>query len=158
MPTSLAALARLVGGTVVGDDSVEIEGAASLLEAGPGDITLVARNEKADRWAAVSARAAVVPLIFPSESLTMPIFQVEDVHRAFTAIVTHFRPPRPHRRIGVSPAATIDLRARLGATVAVSPGATIGVVAEFGAGSPVLASAYLLACGTQRHNHSTLSY
>src|SRR5258708_39245395 len=130
MPTSLAALARLVGGTVVGDDSVEIEGAASLLDAGPGDITLVDRNEKADRLAAVSARAAVVPLSFPSESLTMPILQVEDVHRAFTAIVTHFRPPRPRRRIGISTAATIDSSARLGDDVDVYPGGTIGMDVE----------------------------
>ncbi len=44
MPTSLAALARLVDGTVVGDAAVEIEGAAALYDARSGDITLVDRN------------------------------------------------------------------------------------------------------------------
>ena len=145
MPTSLAALARLVGGTVVGDDSVEIEGAAALLDAGPGDITLIDRNEKADRLAAVIARAAVVPLSFPTESLTMPVLQVEDVHRAFTAIVTHFRPPRPRRRIGISPAAMIDSSARLGDDVDVHPGATIGMDVEIGAGSTIHAGAHIMA-------------
>ena len=56
----------LVDGTVVGDGSVEIDGAATLLDAGRGDITLVDRNEKAERLAATrpvprSCRAAFPP-------------------------------------------------------------------------------------------------
>jgi UDP-3-O-[3-hydroxymyristoyl] glucosamine N-acyltransferase len=145
MPTSLAALARLVDGTVVGDATVEIEGAASLYDAGTGDITLVDRNEKADRLAATPARAAVVPRSFPTEGLTMPIVVVDDVHRAFTTIVTHFRPPRPRSRIGVSPAATISPAARLGDDVDVHPGATIGVDVEIGSGSTIHSGAQLMA-------------
>ena len=57
MPTSLAALARLVGGELRGDGTRRIEGAATLADAGPGDITLVDKNEKADRLAAATAHA-----------------------------------------------------------------------------------------------------
>src|SRR5438552_11164646 len=114
MPISLAALARLVDGQIMGDASVEIAGAATLLDAREGDITLVDRTEKAERLAASTARAAVVPRGFPVESLVMPAIVVDDVHCAFTAIVTHFRPPRPRRRVGISPGAVIHPSAQVG--------------------------------------------
>jgi UDP-3-O-[3-hydroxymyristoyl] glucosamine N-acyltransferase len=145
MPTSLAALARLVDGTVVGDPAVEVAGAAALLDAGPGDITLVDRNEKAERLAASSACAAVVPRNFPTDALTMPAVQVDDVHRAFTTMVTHFRPPRPRSRLGISPAAVVSSTARLGDDVDVHSGATIGDDVQIGAGSTIHSGAHILA-------------
>ena len=109
MPTTLAALARLVGGELLGDGALEICGAATLIDAAGGDITLVDRNEKAERLAAAKARAAVVPRGFPVEALTMPAIVVEDVHRAFTAIVMHFRPPAS-RTAGASAQSPLSIR------------------------------------------------
>ncbi len=97
MPTTLSALAKLVAATVVGDATVEITGAATLLDATPQDITLVDKGEKAGSLATSAARAAVVPSEFPLDTLTMPALLVDDVHQAFTAIVLHFRPQRPRR-------------------------------------------------------------
>ena len=145
MPTTLAALARLVDGELLGDGALEICGAAALMDAASGEITLVDRNEKAERLAATSARAAVVPRGFPVESLTMPAIVVEDVHRAFTAIVMHFRPPRATHRTGISPAASIDPSARLGADVDVHAGATIDADVEIGAGSTIHSGARIMA-------------
>ena len=84
MAATLAALASLVEGRLIGDGSVEILGAATLLDAGQGDITLVDKNEKAEQLAATRARAAVVPCGFLADRLTMPAIEVKDVHRAFT--------------------------------------------------------------------------
>jgi len=145
MPTSLAALARLVGGDIVGDSTVELTGAATLTDATDVDITLVDKVEKADRLAAGRARAAVVPRNFPLASLTMPAIVVEDVHRAFTAIVTHFRPPRPRPRTGVSPLAAVHRGARLGTDVDVHPGAMIDVDVEIGPGSTIHSGARIMA-------------
>jgi len=145
MPTTLAALARLVDGELLGDGALAIGGAATLMDAAGGDITLVDRNEKAERLAAASARAAVIPRGFPTESLTMPAIVVEDVHRAFTAIVMHFRPPRVSRRTGISSAAVIDPSARLGEDVDVHAGATIDADVEIGAGSTIHCGARIMA-------------
>lgn len=145
MPTTLAALARLVGGDVVGDATVEVDGAAALTDATAGDITLVDKNEKAERLAAGVARAAVVPRGFPIQALTMPAIEVDDVHRAFTTIVTHFRPPRIQHRIGISPAATIGSNVSLGSDVDVHPGATIDVDVEIGADSTIHSGARIMA-------------
>ena len=145
MPTTLAALAQLVDGELVGDGALAIRGAETLLDAGSGDITLVDRNEKAERLATASASAAVVPRGFPLDVLTTSAIVVEDVHRAFTAIVMHFRPPRASQRTGISSAASIDPSARLGADVDVHAGATIGADVHIGADSTIHSGARIMA-------------
>ena len=145
MPTTLSALARLVGGDVAGDDSVPIDGAATLPDARDGDITLVDKSEKAGSLAGTAARAAVVPRGFPLESLEMPAIVVDDVHRAFTTILTQFRPPRSRRRCGISPAATISATARLADDVDAHALATIGDDAQIGSGSTIHAGARIMA-------------
>ena len=125
MPTTLGALAQLVDGELVGDASIEIAGAAPLLDAGAGDITLVDKNEKADRLAASAARAAVVPRGFPTDALTMPAIVVDDVHQAFTAIVSTFvRRARASAHWHQRHRRHQPQRPRLGDDVDVHPGAT----------------------------------
>ncbi len=145
MPTTLAALAHLVGGELVGDGTLEITGAAALLDAQPNDITLVDRTEKAAALAAAQARAAIVPRGFPLESLTMPAIVAADVHQAFIAIVLHFRPPRPQQRIGVSPHAVVSPAARLAEDVDVHAGATIEADVVVGSGSTIYPGARIMA-------------
>jgi len=145
MAVRLAMLAQLVGGQVIGDDSVEVQGAATLLDAGPGDITLVDKNMKSDRLAATQARAVVVPANFSTAALTMPAIQVADVHQAFTAIVTYFRPPRQHSRSGISPLAAIHPTARIAENVEIHPAVTIGEDVQIGPGSTLHAGVHVMA-------------
>jgi len=145
MGASLEALAKLVGGDLFGQASMEVESAAALSDAGPADITLVDRSEKADKLVASSAKAAVVPRGFPTDALAIPLIVVDDVHEAFSAIVAYFRPARLHKRIGVSPHATVSASAKLGADVDVHPGATIGEEVEIGAGSTIHCGARIMA-------------
>jgi UDP-3-O-[3-hydroxymyristoyl] glucosamine N-acyltransferase len=145
MPTTLSALAHLVGGDVVGDAALEIAGAATLLDAAASDITLVDKNEKLTSLSASAARAAVVPRGFPVESLSMPAIVVDDVHRAFTAIVLHFRPARTRQRMGISPHALISPSARLAGGVDVHAGASIGDDVEIGSGSTIYPGARVMA-------------
>ena len=117
MTTTLAALAQLVGGRVLGDETISIEGAATMRNAGPTDITLADTQDKAERLAQSRARAAIVPKDVASPAI--PAIQVDDVHRAFAAIVTQFRPRRAVRR-GVSPLAEVSPTARLADDVEVA--------------------------------------
>jgi UDP-3-O-[3-hydroxymyristoyl] glucosamine N-acyltransferase len=145
MPTTLSALAQLVQGEVIGDPAVEVDDAATLLDAGPRDITLVDRNAKPGSLAAAKARAVVVPSNFPREELNLPAIVVADEHPAFTQIVMHFRPPRQKQRAGISPQAIVDPSARLAADVEVEGGATIGPEVEIGSGSSVRSGARVMA-------------
>jgi UDP-3-O-[3-hydroxymyristoyl] glucosamine N-acyltransferase len=143
MATSLAALAELVGGRIVGDSSLLVENAATLRDAGPSDITLVDTKEKAQRLAGSPARAVVAPLDFVPEGRAA--IQVGDVHRAFTTIVCHFRPPRRVTYRGVSPVAHVSPTARIARDVEIGPGATVGDDVEIGAGSVIHQGANIMA-------------
>lgn len=145
MPTTVAALARLVQGEVVGDPTVEIDSAATLDEATAAAITLVDKQVKPQRLAQSAARALVAPRDFSLAQCDRPTILVDDIHRAFSAIVMHFRPPRPRPRIGVSPHALVHGSVRLGDDVDVHAGATIDADVVIGAGSTIHAGVRIMA-------------
>ena len=123
MAATLGELAVLVGGTVVGDGTVEITGADTLRDAKPGEISFLDNPYKQQRLGVTDASAAVVPAgCQPAE---IPVIQVEDVPAAFAKIVTFFKPPRQAVRRGVSPHAVVHQGAQLGQDVEIGPGATI---------------------------------
>ena len=93
MPITLADLADMVRGSVVGDGARLVAGANTLNSAGPTDITLVDSPDKVHRLARSRAGAVVVPRHL--ESIDRPAIQVDDVHEAFALIVGHFRPVGP---------------------------------------------------------------
>jgi UDP-3-O-[3-hydroxymyristoyl] glucosamine N-acyltransferase len=131
-----------VQGAVVGNATLEISGAAALADVRPGQITFIDVAEKLGRLAASSAAAAIVPRGIAPAGL--PAIEVEDVHAAFTAVVTHFKPRRAAARVGVHPGAHVSPSARLGRDVEVHPGAMIGDDVEIGDGATIHAGACLL--------------
>ena len=143
MQATLAELAALVDGRVIGDGNLVIRGAAPLRDAQPGDITLLDDADFGSLLDSTKAIAAVVPSLL--EAPGFPAVQVEDTHRAFALIISKFRPPRAEPSIGVSPAATISPSAVLGVDVDVHPQATIGDDVEIGDGSTVHSGARIMA-------------
>lgn len=143
MQATLAELARLVDGQVVGDSQVMILGAATLRDAEPGQITLLDQMEKGYLLADCRATAVVAPRGFSSKNL--PVVQVDDVHHAFAAMVRHFSPPRTMPRIGVSPLAAVSSTAAIGRDVDIHPFATIGENVTIGDGSTIHAGVHIMA-------------
>lgn len=143
-------LAHLVGGRLEGDGAVSIAGAASILRAQPGDITLCDTARLAARVAASSASAVVVPDGFPETQISRIV--VADVHGAFAQIVALFRPAHACRPIGKSSAAHIAPSARLADDVQVHPFATVGEEVEVGEGTVIHAGVHVMAgCRIGRH-------
>lgn len=135
MAATLAELAQLVGGTLLGPGELEIEGAATLSTAGPHDITFVDSAERLPRLEQTPAAAVVVPrLISPGKR---PAIEVDDVHAAFARIVCHFRPVRMQPRVGISRDAVVSRSAQLAHDVDVHPGATIGDEVTIGPGTTI---------------------
>lgn len=143
MQATLSELAAAVDGQVVGDGSLVVYGAAPLDQAKPGEITLIDKAEKGHDLAASRAAAAVAPRSFVPNGT--PVIQVDDVHRAFAAIVTRFRPPRPRTRVGISPLAAVSPTARVGRNVDIYPYATIGDDVEIGDGSTIHSGVHVMA-------------
>src|SRR5262245_55789060 len=113
MQASLALLAELVHGRLVGDGGVVISGAAPLGQARAGEITFLDAADKTSLLEQSAASAAVVPqgVAYPGHAL----IEVADVHEAFAAIHRHLHPRRAPRHIGISPAAHVSPSARLAA-------------------------------------------
>ncbi len=140
---SLEELARLVDGTLVGDGTLIIHGAATLNTATDADISLLDDTEKSHLLTRTAAAALVVPRDF--SPLGRAAIQVDNVHAAFARIVENFRPLRRGRQAGVSPAAVISSTARLGDGVTIHAGAHIGDECIIGNGSTIHSGVTLLA-------------
>jgi UDP-3-O-[3-hydroxymyristoyl] glucosamine N-acyltransferase len=143
MQATLAELAALVDGQIVGDGQLMILGAATVRDAGPGQITLVDQVDKAHLLEQCLAAAVVAPKGFVPRSL--PAIQVADVHRAFAMIVSHFCPPREMPRIGISPLASISSNATIGNNVDIHPFATIGDGVCIGDGATIHSGVHIMA-------------
>lgn len=143
MQATLAELAALVGGQIVGDGQMVILGAATLRDVEAGQITLVDRIEKSHLLQGCRAAAVVAPPGYVPQQ--MAAIQVADVHAAFAAIVEYFVPPLRQTRIGVSPQAAISPTAVLGSDVDVHPFATIGDGVTIGAGSTIHSGVQIMA-------------
>ncbi|MCL2006170.1 MAG: UDP-3-O-(3-hydroxymyristoyl)glucosamine N-acyltransferase [Planctomycetaceae bacterium] len=124
MSTTLAELAALVGGTVLGDENLPIEGVAPLQSAAPTELTFL---ERADRVALLKrkskAGAVVVPIDVAIEGFS--VIQVPNVLESFEKIARFFQPPRDESIFGISDQAFIHPKAKIGSNVAVGPFAVI---------------------------------
>jgi UDP-3-O-[3-hydroxymyristoyl] glucosamine N-acyltransferase len=143
MSVSLKELASLVGGQVCGDGELQLSGAATIRDAKAGEITLADSPQLAKQLAGCAASAVVVPGGFQPQGIDCLV--VDHVHGAFARIVAHFRPPRPARRVGISPGAHISSSARLGSGVDIHAAATIGDDVEIGDGAVVHAGVRIMA-------------
>ncbi|MGE0609041.1 MAG: UDP-3-O-(3-hydroxymyristoyl)glucosamine N-acyltransferase [Pirellulales bacterium] len=143
MPIQLGDLCKLVAGELAGDHALPIHGADILVRAKPGEITFIDDPTKLRELQATSASAAVVPRGVLADHL--PTVQVDDVHAAFAAIVTRFRPPRRKSHGGVSPHAIVSPTAQLAEGVEVHAGAIIGDDVQLGKGTVVHAGARIMA-------------
>ncbi len=132
MSLTLAQIARLVDGQLLGDGQLPICGAATLSTARPGEITLCDNAKLAPQLARCQASAAIVP---HGLDAPVPHVVVADVHAAFAKVVAQFRPQKPPRPVGIHPQAVVSLSARIGDGAQIHPLAVIGDNAEIGDGT-----------------------
>ena len=97
-------LAKQVGGSLIGDGSVEIHGVASLADAGPTDLSFFANDKYLDALATTRAGALVTAKNLPEAK--MPQIVLADPFLGINRLVDLFHPPDESK-----PAAGIDSRA-----------------------------------------------
>lgn len=142
MSTTLADLAKLVNGRLVGEPTTAITGAATLDVVEPGQITLADHSDRASKLAESAAAAAIVSEQVVCEQ--KPAIVVDDVHEAFAQVVAHFRPTFARQSVGISSDAVISPTAQLAENVDVHPLAVIGEGVVIGSGSTIHAGAKIL--------------
>ncbi len=123
MEATLAQLAELVDGELHGDGNLAIRGASPLSDAETGHITML---DQADREACLEGCSASA-ILGPSDLAPngRPLIRVSDVHTAFAAIVSHFRPRRTAIVRGISHDAFVSPSTTLGEDVDIHARAVI---------------------------------
>ncbi len=136
--TSLAKLAELVGGEVLGDPQLPIRGVADLRMGGPGTIGFLRDASRIELARSSGCAALLVPA--PLEGLAAAQVVVRSPDSAFARIASFFHPPPRASRHEVHPSAVVDPGAvlhqpvRIDALVSVAAGAEIGAGSYLGAG------------------------
>lgn len=139
----LSEVAELLGGELVGTADPEITGAAGLKEAGPGDLSFLARKKFSGALADSQATAVIVG---PDQDVDRPAIRVQEPYEAFSRFLEGLAPDRD--RIfppGIHPTAVIDPAAEVASDVAIGPYCVIGAGTVVAAGSR-LAAHVVLGC------------
>ena len=129
---SLGELARLIGGDLEGDSSLEIRGFASLESAGPGDLSFVA----AERHLGAARLSAAAALIAPPglDLGGRPVIRVAQPYAAIAAVLSVFF-PQPAAAPGVHPTAYVADGARISPSATVDAFTVVGERSVIGDGA-----------------------
>ena len=132
----LQEIAQSVNGTIVGDSSLEITGAATIARSGSGFLTFAQSQQHYDDFLASDASAVIVgENIELNQQRTAVV--VANPLSAFTQIVSQFRPPVQRNSVGISSQATVSDRAVIADGVCIHPGAVIMDGVRIGSGTVV---------------------
>jgi UDP-3-O-[3-hydroxymyristoyl] glucosamine N-acyltransferase len=137
---SLDELATLVGGKVEGDGTLEVEGIASLEDAGEGEVAFLAELKHASRMEKTGASAVIVPPSLPAFS--KPVIRVSNPYLAYAKVQSFFQ-HQPYVPRGIDPRAFIGKGVKLGQDVSVYPFAYVSDGSEIGDRAVLYPGVYL---------------
>jgi len=146
---TLASIAQLVGGRVVGDPAIRIGRVAAIDDVDESALTF-ATDERYLRGALASRAAAVLVaahLIDAGGVYAKPLVAVDSPRLALAALLRAVEPPRPLGPF-VHPSAVLDPAAVLAADVYVGPQAVVGAGATVGPRT-VLAAGVVIGAGAR---------
>jgi UDP-3-O-[3-hydroxymyristoyl] glucosamine N-acyltransferase len=139
---TLEQLARTSGGELVGDPSLRITGAASLVEATPGEISFFANPKYIGLLRKTRASAVFVPADF-TEPIPAAQIRVSNPTKAFEQVVLKLAPKPITFVPGIHPTAVIDPSAQLGERVSIQPHAVIEAGTRIGDDTIIGAGSYV---------------
>jgi len=139
---SLAELAELIDGEVVGDSSIRICGACGIQNACRGEITFLTHPKYLPSLEKSQASSVIVGK--DCSYTVKPVIRVEDPAKAFLKVMQLWQPDtQPLQKTGVHPSASVAASAKLGRHVFIDAGVVVGENCEIGDGSSILANTVL---------------
>jgi UDP-3-O-[3-hydroxymyristoyl] glucosamine N-acyltransferase len=109
---TLGELAEYVGGRVCGDSKVIIKSASTLGRADEGDISFLTNRKYEKQLRSTKASAVIVGKETPAVSV--PLLIADDPYYAFMQIMVLLHGHRKHKKVGISPKASIADSAKIG--------------------------------------------
>lgn len=131
MGISLLEVAGFIGGTISGNDDIEIKSLARIEEAQPGDLTFLYMPSYEKYLATTKASAVLVKPGFDKTRSDIAYIEVNDPNKAFSKILIRYFSPE-FKLTGIDPSsfihpdAVIGRNVALGKNVVISAGCRIG--------------------------------
>jgi UDP-3-O-[3-hydroxymyristoyl] glucosamine N-acyltransferase len=140
----LQELAVLIGAYPLpsGNGELEINGAASLLEARSGDVTFYGNPRYLSQLRVSRASAVIVPCGF-EEKIAPALLKVDNPSAAFALAVSTFAPAEFQVASGIHPSAVVASTAVLGKGVSIGPLAVVEDGVAIGVGTKIGGGCYL---------------
>ena len=138
-------LAKLVNGTVEGDENVIISAPSKIEEGKAGTITFLA-NAKYEKYIyTTKASAVLVDREFKAQSkIDATLIRVDNVYETVASLLNQFGAAKDGKgKSEISPHAIIDSTAQIGADVYIGAGVVIGSKVKIAAGSQIHPQVYL---------------
>jgi UDP-3-O-[3-hydroxymyristoyl] glucosamine N-acyltransferase len=109
---TLGELAEYVGGRICGDPKIIIKSASTLGRADEGDISFLTNRKYEKQLRTTKASAVIVGKETPAASV--PLLIADDPYYAFMQIMVLLHGHRKHKKVGISPRASISDSAKIG--------------------------------------------
>jgi len=150
---TLGELAEYVGGRVSGNPDVVIRSASTLGRAGEGDISFLANNRYEKHLLTTKASAVIVNR--ETTNTSVPLLVAEDPYYAFMQIMVLLHGHRKHKKVGISPRASISDSAKVGVDCHIHDFVVVDDDAKVGNGCIIYPHVYI-GRGVQIGNDSLL--
>ena len=141
MRKTLAELAKIVEGEVVGDKNIIITGLNGIEDARAGDLTFVANQKYFSLLETTQATAVLVPRDLPVSQ--KPVIRADNPSWAFAQIMSLMMPPDERQFKGIHKTAVIADDAVLGKGVSVGPHAVIESKVKVGDNTIIYPNVYV---------------
>ncbi len=138
---TLGELAEYVGGRVCGNPNIIIKSASTLGRANEGDISFLANNKYEKQLRTTKASAVIVGK--ETARAPVPLLVADDPYYAFMQIMVLLHGHRKHKKIGISPRASISDSAKIGVDCHIHDFVTIADEARVGDGCIIYPSVYI---------------
>ena len=138
---TLGELAEYVGGRVLGNPKVLIKSASTLGRAGEGDISFLANTKYEKQLETTKASAVIVGR--ETTGASVPLLISDDPYYAFMQIMVLLHGHRKHKKVGISPRASIADSAKIGADCHIHDFAVIADDARIGDGCIIYPCVYI---------------
>jgi UDP-3-O-[3-hydroxymyristoyl] glucosamine N-acyltransferase len=138
---TLGELAEYVGGRVCGDPNVMIKSASTLGRADEGDISFLTNRKYEKQLRTTKASAVIVGKETPAASV--PLLIADDPYYAFMQVMVLLHGHRKHKKVGISPKASISDTAKIGVDCHIHDFATIADDARIKDGCIIYPGVYI---------------
>jgi len=128
-PYTVEDIARVVGGTVIGNPALVLQDVNSLALAGPDQLSFITSEKHFKEASASQAGCVIAPPGYSSANKTVIVHEHPKV--AFAKVMWLFHPEQAAAR-GIHPTAVVDPSAVIGSEVSIGPHVTIGKHAMIG--------------------------